>query len=148
MFIFSTNSYGGPAGPPNDRQPDHAGPRKDEVILHKLSESPRVNSDYPLSASIENRSRFYLDRLAITCVLNDSRGHRAFKRIIFKSETVLNAVFLGSGRLGIPPGRMADVGLYTADNHWRPSGYTYDCAVYQVSGSNGGGQSNIKGKKK
>ena len=138
LIIMSTNSHGYPPQSHDDSQPDYAGPRRDEIILHKVTETPRVNSEYPLSATIENRSRFYLDRLAIKCVLSDSRGYRVFKRIIFKSDTVLNTVFLGSGRLGIPAGRMVDVGLYTANNQWRPGDYTYDCTVYQVSGSGGG----------
>jgi len=135
LLIIATNSYGDALESPQDGSTNYVGPREDEVILQKVFESPRYNSSHPLSARIKNSSRFYLDRLAIECTLSDSKGIRLFRRIVFKSNTILNTAILGSDKLGIPPGATSDVGLYTTNNEWRPGDHTYNCVIYGVNGS-------------
>ena len=63
-----------------------------------------------------------------------------FKRIVFKSKPIFS-IYLAlppvrTPEMGIPPGAVAEVGLYTDDNRWsRGEGqYRYDCQLYGVAG--------------
>jgi len=112
----------------------YVGPRNDEVDLLGVSEQPRVNSRYPFAALVTNNSGLYLDRLSLECTVTDAEGIRLFKDLTFKSSPYLNTA-LGKTRLGIPPGKTIEVGLYTSNTRWSAGGYEYDCQVFGVSGS-------------
>lgn len=126
-----------------DVEPDssqYVGPHPKDVELISVEETSPYGSDRPLSITIRNHSELYLDRVSIKCTITDARGHRAFKKVVFKSNPILSPRIafppISTPELGIPPGARAEVGLYTDDNRWfRGHGdYRYDCQIYGVSG--------------
>jgi len=119
---------------------EYVGPTVGEIELLGVSETSPSGSAQPLSARVRNNAEAYLDRLAIKCTITDQRGFRVFKNIVFRSGPLLSVRIalppISTPELGIPPGAVADIGLYTKDNRWtRGHGdYRYDCRVYGVSG--------------
>ncbi len=117
------------------------GPSKDQVELLDVQENPPYGSDNPLQVKIANKSPYYLDRIAIRCTIYDKYGSRLFKNIIFQSQPRMSLdfsfPFVKTPEMGIPPGAIALVDLYTEDNRWmRGNGkYVYKCEIYGVSGS-------------
>jgi len=116
------------------------GPTKSQIELLAVQETSPYGSERPLSVTVKNHSEFYLDRVAIQCTITDQRGFRVFKDIVFKSKPMLTVRLymppIRTPQLGIPPGAVAEVGLYTNDTRWsRGDGaYRYDCQLYGVSG--------------
>jgi hypothetical protein len=114
----------------------YVGPTESEVELLSVRETSPFGSKRPLVAEVRNNSDYYLDRVAIQCTLTDERGFRAFKDIVFKSSPLVSFKIefppITTQEMGIPPGEVAEVGLYTTDNRWtRGHGkYTYDCRLY------------------
>lgn len=122
------------------QQNEYVGPTKDEVALLEVSETPPVGEDRPLSVKVKNNSQYYLDRVAVECDITDDKGYRAFKDIVFKSKPMFSVRMawppISTPEMGIPPGTVADIGVYTDDNRWmRGFGkFSYDCKMYGVSG--------------
>ncbi len=116
------------------------GPTKSQVELIEVKETSPYGSDNPLAAKIKNNSDLYLDRVAIKCTITDQRGYRLFKSLVFRSKPIFSIRIafppISIPEAGIPPGTIAEVGLYTKDNRWtRGDGdYQYDCHMYGVSG--------------
>lgn len=116
------------------------GPTMSQIELLGVQETSPYGSDRPLSVKVKNRSEFYLDRVAIQCTVTDQQGFRAFKDIVFKSKPMLTIRLyvppIRTPEMGIPPGAVADVGLYTDDTRWSRSdgAYHYDCRLYGVGG--------------
>jgi hypothetical protein len=116
------------------------GPTKEAIELIAVNETPPYGSSHPLSARIRNNASAYLDRLSIDCTISDDRGFRVFKGIVFKSAPAFSIRLalppISTPEQGIPPGAVAEVGLYTKDNRWiRGEGsYRYDCRIYSVGG--------------
>ena len=118
----------------------YVGPTEGDIELLAVRETSPYGSKRPLVAEIKNNSHYYLDRLAIQCTITNDRGFRLFKDLVFKSSPIfsVNIGFppIKTPEMGIPPGSVAEVGLYTTDNRWtRGHGaYVYDCRVYGVGG--------------
>ena len=131
------------AGDVLDEDDDYhtAGPSKDQIELLDVQETSPYGSDNPLQIKIANKSPYYLDRVAIRCTIYDKYGGRLFKNIIFQSQPRMSLdfsfPFVKTPEMGIPPGAIALVDLYTEDNRWmRGNGkYVYKCEIYGVSGS-------------
>ncbi len=119
---------------------EYVGPTVEEIELLGVSETSPSGSAQPLSARVRNNADAYLDRLAIQCTVTDQRGFRVFKDIVFRSGPLFSIRIawppISTPELGIPPGAVTEVGLYTKDNRWtRGHGdYRYDCRVHGVSG--------------
>jgi len=119
---------------------EHHGPRNDDIELLSVRETAPVGTKAPFSAKIRNGSAYHLDRISIACTVTDDNGYRAFKKIIFRSAPIMTIDFafppVTTPELGVPPGAVTDIPLYTKDNRWtRADGrYTYDCEVHGVSG--------------
>lgn len=125
----------------DDFQDDfHNAPTEDEIQLLEVFESAPVGTDGPMTARIRNNSDYHLDRLSIRCTVTDREGRRVMRKVVFKSDPIVNIAFafppITTPELGIPPGAETRVELYTSDNRWtRGHGeYRYDCEVYGVSG--------------
>jgi hypothetical protein len=118
----------------------YVGPEQKDIELIEVRETPPYGSDRPLVAKVSNNSKYYLDRVAIQCNITDERGFRIYKDIVFKSSPVFSIKSqwppITSQELGIPPGTVTDVGLYSTDTRWsRGFGkYKYDCHMYGVAG--------------
>ena len=118
----------------------YVSPTKNEIELLSVRETSPYGSKRPLEAKVRNNSRQYLDRVVIQCTITDKRGFRVFNDIVFKSSPLFSVKIqfppITTQEIGIPPGSVAAVGLYTTDNRWtRGHGeYTYDCHLYGVGG--------------
>ena len=139
LMLFSAYAMADyPDVEPDDTQ--YVGPDPKDVELIAVKESSPYGSDRPLVATIKNNSALYLDRVSIRCTITDARGHRVFKKIVFKSNPMFSVKIefppISTPELGIPPGAVTEVGLYSDDNRWfRANGdYRYDCQIYGVSG--------------
>jgi hypothetical protein len=117
------------------------GPTMSQIELRKVQEASPYESEGPLSITVQNHSEYYLDRVAIECTITDRRGFRVFEDIVFKSGPLFTiGLYLPPIRrpaMGIPPGAVADIELYTDDTRWsRGQGaYQYECQLYGVGGS-------------
>ena len=126
---------------PGPEEDTYRGPTREAIELLAVKETSPYGSDEPFSARIRNGSEYYLDRLAIRCTVTDDRGFRILKSVVFRSDPMLSLHIaippIRTPELGIPPGAVATVGLYTDDNRWtRGHGeYRYDCRVHDVDGS-------------
>ncbi len=118
----------------------YVSPTVDEVELLSVSETPPVDSDRPLQAKVHNNSSHYLDRVALLCDITDENGFRAFKDIVFKTSPVFSIKPqwppITTQEIGIPPGAIATVGLYTENSRWTKGlgKYHYDCRIYGTGG--------------
>jgi hypothetical protein len=125
---------------PEMRDNDYHGPSSDDIELLSVKESAPVGTAAPFSAKIRNGSAYYLDRLSIACSVTDENGYRAFRKIVFRSAPIMSIDFdfppITTPEIGVPPGAVTAIPLYTTDNRWtRGNGrYQYDCEVYGVSG--------------
>jgi len=119
---------------------EYRGPTKSEIELIEVQETSPYGSEGPLSVQVKNNSDFFLDRVAIQCTISDQRGFRVFKDMVFRSGPIFSVRIdfppFWTPEMGIPPGAVSEVGLYTDDNRWtRGNGaYRYDCQMYGVSG--------------
>lgn len=119
---------------------EYVGPTVDDIELLAVTETSPSGSAQPLSARIRNNAEYYLDRVSIKCTITDERGFRVFKGMVFRSGPLFSLRIawppISTPELGIPPGAVTEVGLYTKDNRWtRGHGdYRYDCRIYGVSG--------------
>lgn len=112
---------------------------KGQIELLEVRETSPYGSDNPLQIKVANKSTRYLDRISIQCTIYDKYGSRLFKDIVFQSQPKrsldFSFPFIKTHGMGIPPGAIALVDLYTENNRWmRGNGkYIYDCVIKDVS---------------